>query len=110
MGLLSLAVPIGATLGIATWALIRGRGGLSGLLLCAFFATLGAVLGGIAADAVFEGGSHATVVMGALLGAVLVGVVEAVVFGPRPKRVARVDTKGVAVSQPEDGGAPKTLV
>jgi hypothetical protein len=110
MGLISLAIPIGVALGIATWALIRGRGGLPGLLLCAFFSVVGALLGGFAASALFAGGSPATVGGGALVGALVLCAVEAVGFGPRPKRVARVDPKGVAVSQPDDGTAPKTLV
>jgi len=46
-----------------------------------------------------------------LAGGLLACLVEGLGFGPRPKRVASwVDPKGVAVSQPDDQGAPKTLV
>jgi hypothetical protein len=110
MGLLAISIPIGVTLGIATWAIVRGRGGFSGAILCAFFATLGAVLGGLAANALFQGGSRMVVAVGAVVGAILISVVEGVVFGPRPKRVAWVDPKGVAVTQPDDGSAPRSLV
>ena len=111
MVLLSLAIPIGLTLGAATWAVIRGRGGVSGLLLCAFFGMVGAILGGLAADAMYTGSSRAAVAVGTLAGGLLACLVEGLGFGPRPKRVASwVDPKGVAVSQPDDQGAPKTLV
>ena len=110
MGLLVLAVPIGVTLGIATWALIRGRGGFIGALLCAFFATVGALLGGFAADALMTGAPRGMVGVGAAIGAVIACLVAGLAFGPRPKRVAWVDPKGVAVTQPDDGGVPKSLV
>ena len=110
MFLLSLAVPIGATMGAATWALIRGRGGVSGLLLCAFFAVVGAILGGLAADAIYAGAPRAAIGVGVLAGGLLASLVEAVGFGPRPKRTAWVDQRGVAASQPDDGSVPKTLV
>jgi hypothetical protein len=110
MVLLSLAIPIGATLGIATWALMRGRGGFVGVLLCAFFAMIGAILGALAADALAAPASRATAAIGAVVGAVVVSLVEGFGFGPRPKRVAWADPKGVAVTQPDDGSVPKSLV
>jgi hypothetical protein len=105
-----MAIPIGVMLGLATWALIRGRGGAVGALLCMFFSCIGAILGALAADALFESASRLTAAMGALVGALIVSVVEGVGFGPRPKRVAWVDQKGVAVTQPDDGSVPKSLV
>jgi hypothetical protein len=110
MLILSLAIPIGVTMGIATWAVIRGRGGVTGLLLCAFFAMVGAILGGLGLNAIYTGGSRVAVAVGSLAGALLACLVEGIAFGPRPKRVAWVDQKGVAVSQGDDGNAPKTLV
>src|SRR5262245_22841779 len=98
MVLLSLAIPIGMTGGVATWALIRGRGGVGGLLLCAFFAMVGAVAGGLAAEAIYNGGSRMAVGVGVLAGGLLACLVEAFGFGPRPKRVPWVDQKGVAAS------------
>jgi hypothetical protein len=110
MVILSLAIPIGLTMGVATWALIRGRGRAFGLLLCAFFGIVGAVLGGLAANAIYNGQSRPAVGIGALAGALLACLVEAFGFGPRPKRVAWVDQKGVATSQTGEGGVPRTLV
>jgi hypothetical protein len=110
MFLFSLAVPIGVTLGAATWALIRGRGRLVGLLLCAFFGVVGGVVGGLAADAIYAGAPRGAVGVGVLAGALLASLVEAFGFGPRPKRVEWVDQKGVAVEQPDRGGLPKTVV
>jgi hypothetical protein len=110
MVLLTLAIPIGATLGLATWAILRGRGGLVGALLCAFFAIMGALMGGFAVDAIVQGGTRATLALGASIGAVIACLVEALGFGKRPKRVAWVDQKGVATHQPDDGRAPRSLV
>jgi hypothetical protein len=110
MVLFSLAIPIGVTLGLATWAIIRGRGGLVGGLLCAFFGFIGALMGGFAADAIVQGATRAILALGASIGALIACVVEGLIFGPRPKRVAWVDQKGVATHQPDDGHAPKTLV
>jgi hypothetical protein len=110
MALLVLAVPIGVTLGIATWALIRGRGGMTGAILCVFFATLGGLLGGLAANALVDGASRGVLAIGTAIGAIFASLVEGIGFGPRPKRVGWADPKGVAVTQPDDGGAPKSLV
>ncbi len=110
MILLSLALPIGLTMGVATWALIRGRGRAIGFLLCAFFAMVGAFVGGLAGNAIYHGQSRPAVAVGALAGALLACLVEAFGFGFRPKRVSWVDQKGVAVSPPREGGVPKTLV
>ncbi len=111
MGLLiSLAIPIGATMGIATWAIIRGRGGALGGLLCTFFGIIGALIGGLAANAIVQDASRAAVAVGAVLGALGASLVEAFGFGMRPKRVKWVDPKGVAATQPDDGGVPKSLV
>jgi hypothetical protein len=110
MALLILAIPMGVILGFATWALIRGRGGFIGALLCMFFATVGALIGALATDALAEGASRGMVALGSGIGAILASVIEAVAFGPRPKRVAWADQKGVAVEQPDDGSVPKSLV
>jgi hypothetical protein len=110
MVLLTLAIPIGLTLGVATWALTRGRGGLGGALLCALFATIGAVVGGFAADAIVQGATRGMLGLGAGIGALVACLVGGLGFGPRPKRVASVDQRGVATHQPDDGHAPRTLV
>src|SRR5687767_3711043 len=110
MVLLTLAIPIGLTLGVATWAITRGRGGLVGALLCMLFATIGGLIGGFAADAIVQGATRGTLGLGAGIGALVACLVAGVGFGPRPKRVAWVDQKGVATHQPDDGQAPRTLV
>jgi len=110
MALVFVAVLIGVTLGIATWALIRGRGGLIGATLCCFFASVGALAGGLAADALFAGASRMAVAVGATVGAVAVSLVEAIGFGPRPKRVRWADSRGVATHQPNDGSVPRSRV
>ena len=52
--LLAIAIPIGLTLGAATWALVRGPGGGSGLFLCMLFAIIGSFIGGLAAQALID--------------------------------------------------------
>ena len=66
--LLAIVVPIGFTLGAATWALVRGPGGVSGLILYMLFATIGAFIGGLAAQAMIESDSNATLGIGAVRG------------------------------------------
>jgi len=107
--LLAIAIPIGLTLGGATWALVRGRGGGSGLLLCMLFATIGAFIGGLAGQAIVENPTNTAIGVGAAVGGFLVAVVEAVGFGPRPKHVAHADRTGVAVAHPDTGEAVKTI-
>ena len=107
--LLAIVVPIGFTLGAATWALVRGPGGISGLILYMLFATIGAFIGGLAAQAMIASDSNATLGIGAAVGGFLVAVVEALGFGPRPKHVAHADRAGVAVSQADTGEPAKTI-
>jgi hypothetical protein len=106
--LLAIAIPVGVTFGAVTWALIRGRGKLTGLVLCALFATVGAFIGGLAAQAMSNGSGRTEVGIGAALGALLASLVEALGFGPRPKHSGPVDPAGVALEQPEHGEAPRT--
>ena len=107
--LLAIAIPIGFTLGAATWALVRGPGRGSGLVLYMLFATIGAFIGGLAAQAIVESDTNTAIGIGAAIGGVVVAVVEALGFGPRPKHVAYADRTGVAVSQSDHGDAPKTI-
>ena len=107
--LLAIVIPIGFTLGAATWALMRGRGGFSGLLLHMLFATLGAFIGGLAAQAIVESDSNATLGIGAVVGGFLVAVVEALGFGRRPRHVAHADRAGVVVSQADTAEPAKTV-
>ena len=107
--LLAIAIPIGLTLGAATWALMRGRGRGGGLILHIVFATIGSFVGGLAAQALIEPPTNTAIGVGAAVGGFLAAVVEALGFGPRPKRVAWADRAGVAVNQPDTGEAAKTI-
>ena len=107
--LLAIAIPIGLTLGAATWALMRGRGKGSGLLLHVLFAMIGSFIGGIAAQALIDPPSNTAVGIGAVLGGFLAAVIEAVVFGQRPKRVAWADRAGVATTPPASGEPAKSV-
>jgi hypothetical protein len=107
--LLAIAIPVGVTFGAVTWALIRGRGKLTGLVLCALFATVGAFIGGLAAQAMSNGSGRTELAIGTGLGALLASLVEAVGFGLRPKHAGPVDPAGVALEQPEHGEAPRTV-
>jgi len=82
-----VCIPIGLSVGVAIWSLIRGRGGLAGLALSMLFGVIAAFVGGLAGQALF-GPSSGSVGLGALAGALVMAVVEALVWGPRPKRVA----------------------
>ena len=106
--LLAIALPIGLTFGAVTWALMRGRGRGGGFLLCALFAVIGSFVGGLAGQAM-GGSSNVAIGVGAVLGGVLASVVEAMGFGPRPKRTAYANQAGVAVEQPDHGEPVKTL-
>ncbi len=84
---LLVCVPIGVSIGAAIWSLIRGRGGLAGLALSMLFGVISAFVGGLAGQALF-GASSASIGLGALVGALGMALVEALGWGPRPKRVA----------------------
>jgi hypothetical protein len=104
--LLAIAIPIGLTLGAATWALMRGRGKGSGLLLHIVFAIIGSFIGGLAAQAIVHPPTPLAVGIGAVVGGFLAAVIEAVAFGQRPKHVAFADRAGLGSSPPPAGGAP----
>src|SRR4051794_41901216 len=48
---LVVAGPLGMMFGFVTWAALRGRGGLPGLILFVMFGCIGAWTGGLAAEA-----------------------------------------------------------
>jgi hypothetical protein len=83
--LLIVSIPIGLTLGAATWSLIRGRGGFAGLVLSLVVGVISAIIGGLAGQALMGPGT-AQIGLGSLAGSVLAAIVEAVGWGPRPKR------------------------
>jgi hypothetical protein len=107
--LLAIAIPIGLTLGGATWALVRGRGGGSGLLLHMLFATIGAFIGGLAAQAIVDSDTNTAIGVGAAVGGLLVAVVEALGFGPRPRRVGHADRSSLGSNPPDASEAAKPV-
>jgi hypothetical protein len=80
---LLVSLPLGIMFGMGTWAAMRGRGGLFGLLLCTFFASVAAFTGGIAAEAIAGSASDAVTGVGAVVGAAVASLVEVVGFGKR---------------------------
>jgi hypothetical protein len=81
---LLVSIPIGLSLGLVTWSLIRGRGGLAGLALCMAFGAISAFVGGLAGLAIF-GTSSASIGLGSCAGALVMAIVAAAGWGPRPK-------------------------
>jgi uncharacterized membrane protein YeaQ/YmgE (transglycosylase-associated protein family) len=79
-----VSLPLGIVFGLVTWAAVRGRGGFFGLLLFALFGSVGAFAGGFAAEAITAASSDTITGMGAVAGAALASLVEAVGFGKQP--------------------------
>jgi hypothetical protein len=75
------SVPLGLVFGLGTWAALRGRGGLLGLVLFTLFGSLAALTGGFAAEALAGSASDAVIGIGAIAGAGVASVVETVGFG-----------------------------
>jgi hypothetical protein len=82
--LILVCIPIGISVGAATWSLIRGRGGFAGLVLCTLFGVISAFVGALAGQAIV-GPSGPAIAVGSVAGALLAAIVEAVGWGPRPK-------------------------
>ena len=83
---LLVSLPLGIMFGIVTWAAVRGRGGLLGLVLFTFFASVAAFVGGFAAEAIAGSVSDAVTAAGALVGAAVASLVEVVGFGISNRR------------------------
>jgi hypothetical protein len=88
---LLFSLPLGIMFGMVTWAAVRGRGGLFGLVLFSFFASVAAFVGGLAAEAIAASSpawtytsSDAVTGIGAAVGAAFACLVEVVGFGRRP--------------------------
>ena len=78
---LLVSLPLGIMFGMGTWAAVRGRGGLFGLILFTFFASVAAFIGGFAAEAIAGSVSDAVTGVGAAVGAAIACLVEVVGFG-----------------------------
>ena len=83
---LLVSLPLGIMFGIVTWAAVRGRGGLLGLVLFTFFASVAAFVGGFAAEAIAGSWSDAVTAAGAVVGAAVASLVEVVGFGISNRR------------------------
>jgi hypothetical protein len=81
---LLVSLPLGVVFGLATWAAVRGRGGLAGLILFTMFASVAAFAGGFAAEAIADSSSDAVTGVGAVVGAAVACLVEVLGFGKRP--------------------------
>jgi hypothetical protein len=81
--MLLLSAPVGTFVGLITWAALRGRGGLSGLVLFGIFGMLTAFVGALAADAVVRSASEGAIALGATCGAGLASAVGTLGFGGR---------------------------
>jgi hypothetical protein len=79
-----LSGPLGMVFGLVTWAAMRGRGGVMGLLSFSFFGAVGAVAGAVATQT-FGGTSDDLLTLGAIGGAALASLTEVVAFGRAPR-------------------------
>jgi hypothetical protein len=79
-----ISAPLGMVFGLVTWAALRGRGGVSGLVLFAIFGSVAAFVGVLGVDATVGSPSDAAVGLGAAAGALLASVIEVVAFRSRP--------------------------
>jgi hypothetical protein len=79
-----LSGPLGMVFGLVTWAAMRGRGGLMGLVSFTFFGAVGAAAGAVAAQT-FGGASDDLLTLGAIAGAALASLTEVVAFGRAPR-------------------------
>jgi hypothetical protein len=86
-------IPIGITIGAVTWALIGGRGGFWGFALSVLANLVSAFIGGLGAQALSPQPTNATLVAGAVFGALLCTVIEVIGWGTPwgrgPERVVR---------------------
>jgi hypothetical protein len=82
---LVVAGPLGMMFGFVTWAALRGRGGLPGLILFVMFGCIGAWMGGLAAEAASGAVSDGVVALGGVIGATLASLTEVVAFGRAPR-------------------------
>jgi hypothetical protein len=81
---LLVSLPLGIMFGLGTWAAVRGRGGLFGLILFTMFASIASFAGGLAAEAIAASASDVVTGVGATVGAAVACLVEVVGFGRRP--------------------------
>ena len=81
---LIVSAPLGLAFGTVTWALLRGRGGVSGLMLFACLGGLAAFIGSLAAEAVAGYQADALTGVGAAAGAAAANLFLALSVGPQP--------------------------
>ena len=78
---LIFSAPLGLAFGAVTWALLRGRGGFSGLVLFSLLGSLAAFIGSLAAEAVAGYQADALTGVGAAAGAAVGESVSGPQFG-----------------------------
>jgi hypothetical protein len=80
---LIVSAPLGLAFGTVTWALLRGRGGLSGLMLFGCLGSLAAFVGSLAAEAVAGYQADSLTGFGAAAGAAAANLFLALSVGPQ---------------------------
>jgi len=81
---LVFSAPLGTAFGLSTWALLRGRGGFSGLTLFTSIGAVAAFVGGLAAEAIAGYPSDAITGLGSAGGAIGAMALLGLSFGLRP--------------------------
>ena len=81
---LMFSAPLGLAFGVVTWAFLRGRGGLSGLMLFALLGATAAFIGSLAAEAVAGYQADALTGVGAGIGAFCASLFLCLSFGAEP--------------------------
>ena len=81
---LIFSAPLGLAFGAVTWALLRGRGGFSGLVLFSLLGSVAAFVGSLAAEAVAGYQADALTGVGAAAGAFMANLSLGLSFGAQP--------------------------
>ena len=81
---LVFSAPLGMAFGTTTWALLRGRGGLAGLVLFVLSSTLAGFVGALCAEALGSSQAELVTGMGAAGGAFLADLILVLTLGYGP--------------------------
>jgi hypothetical protein len=88
---LVFSAPLGMAFGSTTWALLRGRGGLSGLAFFVLGCTIAAFVGSLAAEAAGGAQTELLTGVGAAIGAVGASLALIVTLGYEPATEAAIE-------------------
>jgi hypothetical protein len=98
---LVFSAPLGMAFGSTTWALLRGRGGLSGLAFFVLGCALAAFVGSLAAEALGGSQSELLTAVGAAGGGVAASLVLVLGLGYQPASARGADVaKDASRSEP----------